>query len=218
MKRYEGTMPPEYWNKAKKHLSRECVAMGRIIKAHPKASLTLRPDGFYSLLRAIVGQQISVKAADSVWAKLEAACQPLTPETLLKKRIVTLRKCGLSEQKANYVHNIARFYAGKPRDASVWATLSDEEAIAALTSIKGVGRWTAEMFLIFHVGRPDIFPVQDLGVLKAIHAHYPEIPDLGRGKYHHKDIYTDFSNRWAPFRTVATWYLWRALDPVPVAY
>jgi DNA-3-methyladenine glycosylase II len=211
-------MNKKTWNRAVTHLGNACPVMHGIIKQYKGEGLQLRPDGFYSLTRAIVGQQISVKAADSVWAKFEAACHPFTPQTVLKQPIATLRTCGLSEQKANYVHNIARFYTDKPRDASGWEGISDAEAIEALTSIKGVGRWTAEMFLIFHLGRLDMWPVQDIGLLKALHRYYPEIPELPRGKYHPKATYEGFSKRFKPYRSVATWYLWRALDPVPVAY
>ncbi len=179
---------------------------------HGEEGLTARPDGFYTLIRAIAGQQISVKAADAVWAKLEKAVTPLTPENLLRKRVPTLRKCGFSEQKVAYARNVATFFIQHRIHARYWEFLSDEEVVSQLTSIKGIGSWTAEMFLIFHLLRPDVFPIKDLGLLKAIDRHY------GLKTPVQKTQYLALSENWRPYRTVATWYLWRALDPVPVAY
>lgn len=194
------------------HLRTVCPTMRRIIDSYPGEGLTARPDGFYTLLRAIVGQQISVKAADAVWGRLEAKLQPLTPEKLAKTRVATLRSVGLSEQKAKYAKNIAQFYLTHPRRASGWKKLEDDEVIQELTSVKGIGRWTAEMFLMFHLVRPDVFPVGDLGLLKAIDLHYP--PKRKRKKSN----YIKLSEPWSPYRSVATWYLWRSLDPIPVEY
>ena len=243
-------MTPHYWNDAKKHLSAACPVMKTIIASyHGEEGLRAREDGFYTLIRAIAGQQISVKAADAVWAKLEKAVNPLTPENLLRKREPTLRKCGFSGQKVAYARNVARFWVergihgntpsvchpGVGRDPyqttrqyvgmdpglrrgdalignAYWSHLSDEEVIAQLTSIKGIGTWTAEMFLIFHLLRPDVLPLKDLGLLKAIDLHY-----TGGQRLTVKE-YQALSAAWEPYRTVATWYLWRALDPVPVAY
>lgn len=210
---------PAYWNDAKKHLMRVCPAMRAIIPQYGDAALTRSHDsGFITLLRAVVGQQISVKAADSMWAKLEKAVQPLTPENLLRKRDTTLRKCGLSGQKTAYVRNVARFYVEHPFNLSDWKNHSDDEVIALLTGIKGIGKWTAEMFLMFHLHRPDVFPVQDIGILKAMHVNCSDIPLIKNGKYHHKSLYEQSAKLWMPYRTVACWYLWRSLDPVPVEY
>ena len=171
-----------------------------------------REDGFFTLLRAVVGQQISVKAADSVWAKLVKAVKPLTPATLLRKRDTTLRACGLSGQKVLYAKNVAQFFAERTVDADYWNTRSDDEIIRELTGIKGIGTWTAEMFLMFHLVRPDVLPLKDLGLLKAIDRHY------GAGKPLKPADYLKIAESWRPYRSVATWYLWRSLDPVPVAY
>lgn len=205
-------MKAQEWNKGKAHLRKVCPTMRRIIDSYPGEGLKARPDGFYTLLRAIVGQQISVKAADSIWKRLEDKVKPLTPEKLVRVKIDTLRKLGLSESKANYVHNIARFYLTHPRRAEGWHNVADDEVIRELTAVKGIGRWTAEMFLIFHLVRPDIFPVADLGVLKAIDRHYPT--KRKRKKAHYEKV----AAQWSPYRSMATWYLWRSLDPVPVAY
>lgn len=210
-------MQPEYWNKATRHLSKSCPTMKLLIGRYQGESLKARPDGFFSLLRAVVGQQISVKAADSIWKRLEKAVDPMTPENLLRKRDTTLRKLGLSGQKVLYAKNVARFFVDHhiqdPKErAKYWAQFSDAEIIGQLTSIKGIGTWTAEMFLIFHLTRPDIFPVKDLGVLKAVDLHY-----TGGQRLKPKQ-YIEMAEKWAPYRSVATWYLWRALDPVPVEY
>ena len=192
---------------------------GIIANYEGEEGLRARADGFYTLIRGIAGQQISVKAADAVWAKLEAAVQPLTPQTLLRKRETTLRACGFSQQKVIYARNVAQFWQAheislEPKQARrYWDSFTDEEVIAHLTSIKGIGSWTAEMFLMFHLTRPDILPLKDLGLIKAIDKHYNSGNPLQKKSY-----YIDISEPWRPYRTVATWYLWRALDPVPVAY
>lgn len=205
-------MKPEEWKKGKAHLRRACPTMKRIIDAYPGETLKAREDGFYTLLRAIMGQQISVKAADAIWKRFEARITPLTPEKLSRMKIPTLRALGLSEQKANYVKNIAQFYLKNPRHAEGWHAHADDEIIKQLTEVKGIGRWTAEMFLIFHLVRTDVFPVGDLGLLKAIDRHYPT--RMKRKKAHYEKV----AESWKPYRSMATWYLWRSLDPVPVEY
>ena len=205
-------MTPDYWNKATKHLTRVCPTMGGIIRRYKGEYLTAREDGFFTLVRAVVGQQISTKAADAIWARLAKQVSPLTPAKLIRTRDTTLRKLGLSAQKVAYVKNVAGFFAENAVDADYWAERDDAQIIRELTDIKGIGTWTAEMFLIFHLTRPDVFPVKDLGILKAIDLHYTD------GKRLTNKQYIAFAERWAPYRSVASWYLWRALDPVPVAY
>lgn len=210
-------MQPDYWQKATRHLSKSCPTMAVLIKRYKGEGLAAREDGFYTLIRAVVGQQISTKAADAVWNRLIKAVNPLTPEKLLRVRDTTLRKCGFSQQKVLYAKNVARFFVdhhiqSPAARAAYWAQLSDEEIIEQLTAIKGIGSWTAEMFLIFHLTRPNVFPVKDLGVLKAIDLHYTD------GQRLKPKEYIALAERWAPYKTVASWYLWRALDPEPVAY
>ena len=220
-------MHPDYWNDAKTHLRDVCPTMAGLIAQYQGEGLTARGDGFYTLVRSVVGQQISVKAADAVWGKLTRAVTPLTPENLLRKREATLRGCGLSASKVAYARNVARFYVEQGiapelththalpvKESDFWAAHSDAEVIALLTAIKGIGSWTAEMFLIFHLLRPDVFPVKDLGLLKAIDRHVRD----GATERLSPAEYLALAERWRPYRTVATWYLWRALDPVPVAY
>ncbi|MFM9890815.1 MAG: DNA-3-methyladenine glycosylase family protein [Rickettsiales bacterium] len=211
-------MQPDYWTQATTHLSRQCPTMATLIARYEGETLRARGDGFFTLLRAIAGQQISVKAADSVWAKVEKAVKPLTPKKLLATSDETLRACGFSGSKVVYARNVAQFFAERNVTPDYWDTRSDDEIIAELTSIKGIGSWTAEMFLIFHLLRPDILPLKDLGLLKAINLHYVKPHKLKTKKWLSPKEYQLISVPWAPYRTVATWYLWRALDPVPVAY
>lgn len=205
-------MPPDYWTKATKHLSTSCPTMKGLIAAYPGELLQGKGDAFVTLLRAIVGQQISVKAADAVWGRLAAKVRPMTPEKILRTRDATLRVCGFSGQKVVYAKNLAQYFSQPHVTADYFAALSDDEVIAELTSIKGIGRWTAEMFLIFHLLRADVYPLQDLGMIKAIERYY------SKGRKLSKAELIAMSEVWKPYRTVATWYLWRALDPVPVAY
>ncbi|PZP84157.1 MAG: DNA-3-methyladenine glycosylase [Azospirillum brasilense] len=205
---------PHYWAEATAALSAQCPIMRGLITQYKGEGLTGRGDSFYTLMRSIAGQQISVKAADAIWARLEAAVVPLTPKNVLATPDEILRNVGLSMQKINYLKNIAAYYDAHGVSEQYWAERSDAEVMAELTSIKGIGVWTAEMFMIFHLHRPDIFPVGDIGVLKAMDRYFH--PDAKTRKK--PAAYQKLATRWAPYRTVATWYLWRALDPVPVAY
>jgi DNA-3-methyladenine glycosylase II len=197
-------LTPDYWEKAKKYLSKNDKVMAGIIKSYKGESLKkVTDDIFYTLSRAIIGQQISVKAADAIWKRFEKISKA-SPQKTLRLSDEKLREIGFSGQKVKYVKSVAEFcisHDGKWHD-------DDEEVIKHLTSIKGVGRWTAEMFLIFYLQRPDIFPLADIGLLKAIEKHY----GTPRDKAHQHGA------NWAPYRSVATWYLWRSLDPVPVEY
>ena len=205
-------MTPEYWDKAIRQLSKACPTMKDIIAAYPGELMQGKGDAFVTLLRAICGQQISVKAADAVWGKIAARIKPVTPQKVLRTRDTTLRTCGLSGQKVEYAKHLARYFAQAHITPTFFAGLSDEEVITELTSIKGIGRWTAEMFLIFHLQRPDIYPTQDLGLIKALEKHYAPGRKLSRTEL------IEMAEIWRPYRSVATWYLWRALDPVPVSY
>ena len=211
-------MQPDYWNAAKKHLSRECPVMKQLIAQYKGEGLRARGNGFYTLVRSVVGQQISVKAADAVWGRVEKAVKPLTPQKLLSVSDEKLRACGLSASKVAYARNVAEFYLARGVEAYYWDEHDDEAVIAELVAIKGIGTWTAEMFLIFHLLRPDVFPVKDLGVLKAINLHLVDDKRLKKQAWLKPKEYEKIAARWAPYRTVATWYLWRSLDPVAVAY
>lgn len=182
--------------------------MAALIAAYPGESLSLKGDAFGTLVRAIIGQQVSVKAADAIVGRLEERMEALSPQHFLKIEPELLREAGLSRQKITYLTGLSEHYLKKPFTVESFAEMTDAEVTAFLVAFKGIGRWTAEMFLFFCLGRPDIFPVQDIGIQKAIAKHY-DIP---------KDKIEKFSLRWQPYRTVATWYLWRSLDPIPVAY
>ena len=209
---------PSYWDEATRLLAGRDPVLRGLIAAHPGLHLTRRGDPFTTLARAIVGQQISVKAAQTIWERLGKACgngaagAPLDPARVQRKRIATLRACGLSERKAEYIRDLAKHFVAARLDPSAWPALDDEALIAALVDVKGIGRWTAEMFLMFHELRADVLPVDDIGLQKAVAAHYfdGERPTLAELRA--------LGEMWQPYRSVATWYLWRSLDPIPVEY
>jgi DNA-3-methyladenine glycosylase II len=210
---------PTYWPKAKRALAAADPVLGNIIRRYPRIALASRGDPFSTLARSIVGQQISVKAADAVWARLLAACPQMTPRAVLRKRATTLRTCGLSERKVEYMVDLARHFERDHIDVPTLQAASDEEVIALLTEVRGIGRWTAEMFLIFNLLRPDVLPLDDLGLLKAISLHYLDGEATERLlKRDGRVRVSQLAAAWAPWRSVATWYLWRSLDPVPVEY
>jgi len=210
---------PAYWPRARRALAAADPVLGGIIARHPRIALVSRGDAFSTLARSIVGQQISVKAADAVWTRLAKACTEMTPPRVLRKRATTLRACGLSERKVEYLRDLARHFESGELDLRALAQMGDEEVIERLTDVRGIGRWTAEMFLIFNLLRPDVFPVDDLGLLRAISRHYlgdaPTRDLLARAG---REKVLALASPWAPWRSVATWYLWRSLDPVPVEY
>ena len=205
-------MKPEYWDRAKRSLARGDTVMASIMRRHPRVHLEPRGDAFHTLARAIVGQQISVKAAQSVWARFAARVGVVTPAAVCRCRSTSLRACGLSTQKTAYLKDLALRFAGGALEAASWNGLDDEALIAELTQVKGIGRWTAEMFLIFYLTRPDVLPVADLGLQKAMRLSY------NRGRPLTPQRMQKIATAWAPWRSVATWYLWRSLDPIPVEY
>ena len=205
-------MKPEYWDKAKRSLARRDPVMGGIMRRFPKVHLTPRGDPFHTLARAIVGQQISVKAAQSVWNKVAFFVGEVTPEKILEKRRPQLRACGLSDRKVEYIADLAQHFADGKVHVLRWPGMGDEEIIAELTGVRGIGRWTAEMFLMFNLLRPDVFPVDDLGLQKGLRLAYY------RGRKISLKTMRKVGENWRPWRSVATWYLWRSLDPLPVEY
>ena len=208
---------PHYWDEATRLLAARDPVLGTLIAAYPGLHLTRRGDPFTTLARAIVGQQISVKAAQSIWTRFAQACgsadgAPLDPARVARKRTATLRACGLSERKAEYLRDLAKHFASQRLDPRSWPALGDEALIEALVDVKGIGRWTAEMFLMFHEMRADVLPVGDIGLQKAVARHY-----FG-GERPSRDDLLALGEKWQPYRSVATWYLWRSMDPVPVEY
>lgn len=206
------TRRPEYWDTACQALAACDPVLGALIQRYPDATLESHGDAFHTLARAIVGQQISVKAADAVWARLEAHLDRVSPECALAATADDLRGCGLSWRKTEYLQDLAVHFADGRLGDALFAGADDAELLARLTAVRGIGRWSAEMFLIFHLMRPDVLPVDDIGLLRGIGVHY------GDGNKVSAREARDIAAAWAPWRTVATWYLWRALDPVPVAY
>ncbi len=195
---------PHYWQKAKTHLSRNDKVMAGIIKTYKGEALRrVNDDVFHTLARAVVGQQISVKAADSIWARFSEISR-INPQEVLRMNDEKLRSAGLSGQKVKYLKSISEFTLAHDGN---WHD-DDDEVIRELCRVKGVGKWTAEMFLIFYLQRPDVFPLADIGLLKACEKHY----GVPRSKAH------ELGDMWRPYRSVATWYLWRSLDPIPVEY
>jgi len=209
---------PPYWDEAVAHLSRVDPVMERLVVAYPEIHLTRRSDPFTTLARAIVGQQISVEAAQAIWDRLVAASggsgEPvrLDPARIARMRLPALAKVGLSARKAEYVRDLAQHFVTGELDPARWPALDDEALITALVDVKGIGLWTAEMFLIFHELRPDVFPLDDIGLQKGIALHY------FAGRRRARRTLERLGKRWRPYRSVATWYLWRSLDPIPVEY
>jgi len=206
-------MKPDYWDRARRSLARRDPVMGAIIRAHPKVFMARRGEAFMTLARAICGQQISVKAAQAVWNRF-CICveQDITPRAVIAKDRKKLRACGLSDRKTEYIADLAQHFADGKIHEHRWPQMADEEIIAELTDVRGIGRWTAEMFLMFNLLRPDVFPLDDLGLQKGIRTSYFS------GRKVSLNRMRKLGETWRPWRSVATWYLWRSLDPIPVEY
>ena len=203
---------PFFWEKAKKALIHKDKKLGKIIISYPEDFLFSKSDPFYTLARSIVGQQISVKAAQVVWDRYEQKIKRVNPRNTLNTHYMSLKSCGLSRQKISYLKSLSKGFIKKEIEPKNWSNFSDNEIINELTKIKGIGRWTAEMFLIFNLCRPDVFPVDDLGLIKGICNCYNLKYPIS------KDHAIKMSKKWKPYRSVATWYFWRSLDPIPVEY
>ena len=205
--------PPVYWEKAKRSLSKKDPISRKIIKKYKKGFLVTRNNPFFSLCRTIVGQQISTKAADSIWYKFEKKCKNnISPRVVLNISSQNLKKVGLSRQKISYLKNIAKAFKNKSFNVKELKKMNDEEAINYITKLKGLGVWSAEMFLMFNLNRPDIFPIKDIGLLRAISKNYKK-------NYPPSRRFLDkISKLHAGYRTVFTWYMWRSIDPVDVNY
>ena len=205
--------PPVYWKKAKKIVSKRDSVLRKIIKKYKKGFLTTKNNPFFSLCRTIVGQQISTKAADSIWYKFETKCKKrIVPNMVLELSSRSLKSAGLSRQKVSYLKNIAKSFKNKSFNVKKLQKMSDEDAINYITQLKGLGVWSAEMFLMFNLNRPDIFPVKDIGLLRAISKNY-------KTSYPPSKKFLDkISNLHLGYRTVLTWYMWRSIDPTDVEY
>ena len=203
---------PRFWKQATRELAAADPVLRKLITSSKGLALRSRGDAFNTLARSIVGQQISVKAAQSVWNKLVVAVPEMHPEVVRGHDADALRACGLSRGKVIYLHDLAHHFAEGKLSVERWEHMSNEELIMELTQVRGIGRWTAEMFLIFYMMRPDVLPLDDLGLQNAVSRLYYKGRPLTRKQL------IQFAKRWAPWRSVATWYMWRSLDPVPVEY
>ncbi len=200
------------WLLAIKTLKKKDIILKKIINRYSAEKLKSKKDAFLTLAKSITGQQISIKAANSIWNKLESKLKKVSSKNILKLKKNEISKCGFSKQKVNYLFNLANFFEKNKKIENKWKKVENEKVIEDLTKIKGIGRWTAEMFLIFYLLRPNVFPCTDIGLIKAISINY-------KLKYPLKDSeIKKFKKKWAPWSTVATWYLWRSLDPIPVKY
>ncbi len=207
---------PAYWDEACKHLGKRDRVLKKLIPKFGEARLQSRGDAFTTLARSIVGQQISVKAAQSVWDRFAAAvggpATHLQPDGVLGLELPRMREAGLSARKCEYLLDLARHFSEDRVHVLQWAAMDDEAIIDELVAIRGIGRWTAEMFLIFHLMRPNVMPLDDLGLIKGISLNYFSGEPVSRAEAR------EVGEAWAPFRSVATWYIWRSLDPLPVDY
>ena len=204
--------PPAYWYKAKRILQKRDPVLRKIIKEYKKGFLTTRNNPFFSLCRTIIGQQISTKAADSIWLKFQKKCKRINPNTILKLPSRTLKSAGLSRQKVSYLKNIAKNFNNKSFNVRKLKKMNDDEAINYITKIKGLGVWSAQMFLMFNLNRPDIFPTADIGLLRAISKNY-------KSSYPPSKRFLDkISELHIGYRSVFTWYMWRSIDPADVEY
>jgi DNA-3-methyladenine glycosylase II len=207
---------PNYWDDACKHLTRRDRVMRKLIPQFGQARLQSRGDAFTTLARSIVGQQISVKAAQSVWerscAVIPGPSTRITPAGMLSMPTDELRRAGLSARKVEYLIDLAQHFESGRVHVRQWQQMDDETIIEELVAIRGIGRWTAEMFLIFHLMRPNVLPLDDLGLIKGISVNYFSGEPVSRAEAR------EVGDAWTPFRSVATWYMWRSLDPLPVEY
>ena len=205
--------PPKYWNKAKKYLSKKDRVMKILIEKYKQKTLTTRKDIFFSLCKSIIGQQISVAAANSVFKKFQEACNgKINPKIVKKITVQKLKKCGLSRQKAKGIKELSIKFSNKSFNPNLIKKMTDEEAIVYLSTLRQIGRWSAEMILLFTFNRENIWPIQDIGLLRAISNNYKK-------KYLPPKNFVNFlRKRFSPYCSVATWYLWRSIDNEPIQY
>ena len=203
---------PEYWAEACKHLVKKDRVMKRLIPQFGDASLQSRGDAFVTLARSIVGQQISVKAAQTVWDRFALLPRKITPTNVLKLKVDDMRAAGLSARKVEYLVDLALHFDSGALHVKKWSEMDDEAIIDELVAIRGIGRWTAEMFLIFHLMRPNVLPLDDVGLINGISQNYFSGESVSRSEAR------EVAAAWAPYCSVATWYIWRSLDPLPVSY
>jgi DNA-3-methyladenine glycosylase II len=203
---------PAYWEEACHHLSRKDRVLKRLIPQFGDACLQSRGDAFTTLARSIVGQQISVKAAQTVWDRFAKLPRRMSAGNVLKLKVDDMQAAGLSARKIEYLVDLALHFDSGAIHVEAWKAMTDEEIIAELVGIRGIGRWTAEMFLIFHLMRPNVLPLDDVGLINGISRNYFSGEAVSRSDAR------EVAAAWDPFCSVATWYIWRSLDPLPVEY
>ncbi|PQA80444.1 DNA-3-methyladenine glycosylase [Limnohabitans sp. TS-CS-82] len=203
---------PEYWADACKHLVKKDRVMKRLIPQFGEASLQSRGDAFVTLARSIVGQQVSVKAAQTVWDRFALLPRKITPANVLKLKVDDMRAAGLSVRKVEYIVDLALHFDNGALHVKKWSEMTDDAIIEELVAIRGIGRWTAEMFLMFHLMRPNVLPLDDVGLINGISHNYFSGEAVSRSEAR------EVAAAWAPYCSVATWYIWRSLDPLPVSY
>jgi len=203
---------PAYWAAACEHLMRKDRVLRRLVPKFPGAAIETRGDPFVTLARSVVGQQISVKAAQSVWTRFSGLMKTVKPAQVLKLSTEDMRGAGLSARKVEYLQDLATYFQTGKVSVKQWHLMEDEAIITELVAIRGIGRWTAEMFLMFYLLRPDVLPLDDVGLLNGISKLYFSGEPVSRSEVR------DLARAWEPYRSVATWYIWRSLDPEPVAY
>jgi DNA-3-methyladenine glycosylase II len=206
------TATPAYWPEACKYLAKKDRVMRRLIPQFGDACLQSRGDPFVTLARSIVGQQISVKAAQTVWDRFALLPRSMTAGSVLKLKVDDMRAAGLSARKVEYLVDLALHFDSGVVQPSTWEAMDDDAIIAELVAIRGIGRWTAEMFLMFHLMRPNVLPLDDVGLINGISKNYFSGESVSRSDAR------EVADAWKPYCSVATWYIWRSLEPVPVAY
>jgi len=203
---------PDFWDDACMHLMKKDRVLKRLIPQFKDATLQTRGNAFVTLARSIVGQQISVKAAQTVWDRFALLVPQMTPKRVLKLKVDDMRAAGLSARKVEYLVDLAVHFDTHQLRVNQWTDLPDEDIITELTAVRGIGRWTAEMFLMFHLTRPNVLPLDDVGLINGISRNYFSGEAVSRSDAR------EVAAAWAPYCSVATWYIWRSLDPVPVDY
>ena len=208
----QASAQPPFWAAACEHLMKKDRVMRRLIPLFGQTALESRGDAFVTLARSIVGQQISVKAAQTVWDRFALLVPQMTPKRVLKLKVDDMRAAGLSARKVEYLVDLAVHFDTHQLRVNQWTDLPDEDIITELTAVRGIGRWTAEMFLMFHLTRPNVLPLDDVGLINGISRNYFSGEAVSRSDAR------EVAAAWAPYCSVATWYIWRSLDPVPVDY
>ena len=205
--------PPKYWSRAKRILSKKDKVMKKLISNYKDGSLVTRNDVFFSLCKSIIGQQISVAAANSVFLRFKKKCKnKINARTVNKLSFNSLKSCGLSKQKVKGIKDLAKRTLDKSFKPSLIKNMTDEEAIEYLSNLRQIGRWSAEMILLFTFNRSNIWPLQDIGLLRAISNNYNK-------KYFPPKSFLDkLYKKFTPYCSVATWYLWRSIDNEPIQY